>query len=122
MAFPGGLERDFTCVPGDLAAPEVMARALERDTTSVFHLAAVVSGGAEADFDLGYKVNMDGTRALLEACRKLPAPPRFVYASSVAAFGGVLPELFADPPTPARRTRSATRKWLGGYWSADSRA
>ena len=91
VAFPPELEREFTCVQGDLSEPRVLAAALRRDTTSVFHLAAVVSGGAEADFDLGYRVNLDGTRALLEACRALAAPPKIVYASSVAAFGGTLP-------------------------------
>src|SRR5512132_4180213 len=88
MAFPPGLEKQFTCIPGDVSSPAVLEKALGRDTDSVFHLAAVVSGGAEADFDLGYKVNMDGTRNLLEACRKLAKPAKMVYASSVAAFGG----------------------------------
>src|SRR5688572_9484401 len=54
IPFPPGLEHEFTCMVGDVAAPEVIARALGKDTDSVFHLAAVVSGGAEADFDLGY--------------------------------------------------------------------
>ncbi len=119
MAFPGGLERDFNCVSGDLAAPEVMARSLERDTTSVFHLAAVVSGGAEADFDLGYHVNLDGTRALLDACRHLDRPPKVVYASSVAAFGGRLPEVLDDTTTPTPQTSYGTQKVIGEYLVAD---
>ena len=61
---------------------------MDADTHSVFHLAAVVSAGAEADFDLGYRVNLDGTRYLLEACRKLKSLPRLVFASSLAVFGG----------------------------------
>ena len=62
-----------TAIAGDLADPAVIASALTDDTDSVFHLAAVVSGQAEADFDIGMRVNLDATRALLERCRRLPA-------------------------------------------------
>ena len=75
--------------------------------------------GAEADFDLGYRVNLDGTRELLEACRKLAKPPRFVYASSVAAFGGALPEVLDDSTTPAPQTSYGTQKVIGEYLVAD---
>jgi D-erythronate 2-dehydrogenase len=119
VAFPAGLEGKYPCIAGDVAAPEVIARALGGDTDSVFHLAAVVSGGAELDFDLGYHVNLDGTRALLEACRKLPKPPKFVYTSSVAAFGGVLPEVLDDATTPAPQTSYGTQKVIGEYLVAD---
>lgn len=119
VAFPPGLEREFACVRGDLGDPDVLARALPRDTSSVFHLAAVVSGGAEADFDLGYRVNLDGTRALLEACRSLEARPRVVYASSVAAFGGKLPEVLDDSTTPTPQTSYGTQKVIGEYLLAD---
>ena len=119
MAFPQGLERDFNCIAGDVSAPDVIARALGNDTESVFHLAAVVSGGAEADFDLGYRVNLDGTRALLEACRKLAKPAKMVYASSVAAFGGVLPEVLDDSTTPTPQTSYGTQKVIGEYLVAD---
>ncbi len=80
-----------TSLAGDIADPAFVDEALGGDTASVFHLAAVVSGQAEADFDLGLRVNLDATRALLEACRQLPRPPRFVFTSSVAVFGGPLP-------------------------------
>jgi nucleoside-diphosphate-sugar epimerase len=119
VAFPGGLERDFSCVSGDLADPAVLGRVLLPGTTSVFHLAAVVSGAAEADFDLGYHVNLDGTRALLEGCRRLPAPPKVVYASSVAAFGGKLPDVLDDSTTPAPQTSYGTQKVMGEYLVAD---
>jgi nucleoside-diphosphate-sugar epimerase len=119
IAFPPGLERNFECIAGDVAARDVIAGALGDDTDSVFHMAAVVSGGAEADFDLGYRVNMDGTRELLEACRKLAKPPRFVYASSVAAFGGVLPDVLDDSTTPAPQTSYGTQKVIGEYLVAD---
>jgi D-erythronate 2-dehydrogenase len=119
VGFPPGLERDFNCIRGDLASPGVLDKALGGDVASVFHLAAVVSGGAEADFDLGYRVNLDGTRLLLEACRKLPAPPRFVFASSVAAFGGALPEVLDDSTTPLPQTSYGTQKVIGEYLVAD---
>ncbi|HUP29224.1 MAG TPA: D-erythronate dehydrogenase, partial [Usitatibacter sp.] len=117
--FPPGLERQFTCMAGDVSSPAVLEKALGRDTDSVYHLAAVVSGGAEADFDLGYKVNMDGTRNLLEACRKLAKPPKVVYASSVAAFGGALPDVLDDSITPAPQTSYGTQKVIGEYLVAD---
>jgi nucleoside-diphosphate-sugar epimerase len=89
-------------VAGDLADPAVIERTVTRDTDSVFHLAAVVSGQAEADFDIGMRVNLDATRALLERCRKLDVPPKFVFTSSLAVFGGPLPDPVADdaPITP----------------------
>ena len=52
----------------------------------------MVSGHAEADFDIGMRVNLDATRVLLEHCRKFTAPPKFVFTSSVAVFGGPLPK------------------------------
>ena len=87
---------------GDLADPAVIARAVTADTDSVFHLAAVVSGQAEADFDIGMRVNLDATRALLERCRRLDAPPKLVFTSSLAVFGGPLPDPVPDdaPITP----------------------
>jgi nucleoside-diphosphate-sugar epimerase len=89
-------------ISGDLADPAVVERALTPDTDSVFHLAAVVSGEAEANFDLGMRVNLDATRLLLERCRRLDAPPKFVFASSLAVFGGPLPDPVPDdaPITP----------------------
>ena len=75
-----------------------------------FHLAAVVSGGAEADFDLGYRVNLDGMGLLLEACRKLQRPRASSTPSSVAAFGGELPAVLDDSTTPTRRPPTARRR------------
>jgi nucleoside-diphosphate-sugar epimerase len=119
VAFPNAPPARFEAVAGDMTSPEVLARALKPDTRSVFHLAAVVSGGAEADFDLGYRVNLDGMRALLEACRTLAAPPKLVFASSVAAFGGALPEVLDDSTTPTPQTSYGTQKVIGEYLVAD---
>ena len=120
MAFPPGIDKRFECLVGDVASPVVLERAVVGGAVdTIFHLAAVVSGGAEADFDLGYRVNMDGTRHLLEACRKLGKPPRVVYASSVAAFGGTLPPVLDDSITPAPQTSYGTQKVIGEYLVAD---
>jgi nucleoside-diphosphate-sugar epimerase len=83
-------------VIGDVADRSVLAQAMTANTGSVFHLAAVVSGQAEADFDIGMRVNVDATRVLLELARTLPAPPKFVFTSSIAVFGGNLPAVLAD--------------------------
>ena len=74
-------------IAGDVTDPAAVARAIEGDTQSLFHFGAVVSAGAEADFDLGMRVNLDGTRNVLEACRRLPKPPRVIFASSEAVYG-----------------------------------
>ena len=120
MAFPPGIDKRFECLVGDVGSAVVMEKAVVGGAVdSIFHLAAVVSGGAEADFDLGYHVNLDGTRHLLEACRKLAKPPKIVYASSVAAFGGVLPEVLDDSTTPTPQTSYGTQKVVGEYLIAD---
>src|SRR5262249_7141600 len=62
----------------------------------IFHLAAIVSGEAEQDFDKGYRINMDGTRSLLEAIRRAGHKPRLVFASSIAAFGAPFPGAIGD--------------------------
>jgi nucleoside-diphosphate-sugar epimerase len=80
---------------------------------SVFHLAAVVSGAAEADFDLGMRVNLDGARAVLEALRAEGRRPKLVFASSVAVFGGALPEVVVDATTPAPQSSYGVQKLVG---------
>lgn len=118
-AFPENPDPRLKCIAADLAAPGVIAQHLDRDTQAIFHLAAVVSAGAEADFDLGYRVNLDGTRILLEACRRLAGPPRLVFASSVAAFGGELPDVLDDSTTPNPQTSYGTQKVIGEYLVTD---
>ena len=100
-------------IAGDLADRAVIERAITPDTDAVFHLAAVVSGHAEADFDIGMRVNLDATRALLERCRKLSAPPKFVCASSLAVFGGPLPDPVPDDAPLTPQTSYGTQKAIG---------
>ncbi len=100
-------------VSGDLADPALIERTLVADTDTVFHLAAVVSGQAEADFDIGTRVNLDATRALLERCRRLAAPPKFVFASSLAVFGGTLSDPVADGAPLTPQSSYGTQKAIG---------
>jgi nucleoside-diphosphate-sugar epimerase len=106
-------------VAGDLADPAVAAAAITPDTDSVFHLAAVVSGQAEADFDLGMRVNLDATRLMLDRCRALPAPPKFVFASSIAVFGGRLPDPVPDDAPLTPHSSYGTQKVIGELLVAD---
>lgn len=98
---------------GDAANPKFIAETLGKDTDGIFHLAAVVSGAAEADFDLGMRVNLDGTRDLLEACRGLSKPPRVLFSSSVAVFGAPLPEVVTDATTPMPQNSYGIQKLIG---------
>jgi D-erythronate 2-dehydrogenase len=120
-AFPASAPRDarVETLQGDITDPATLARAASRDTRAVFHLAAVVSGAAEADFDLGMRVNLEGTRALLERLRQCAGRPRLVFASSVAAFGGELPSELDDSTTPLPQTSYGTQKVIGEYLVAD---
>lgn len=106
-------------VKGDVADRATLERVVGPDTQAVFHLAAVVSGGAEADFDLGMRVNLDGTRLLLERLRQCARPPRLAFASSVAAFGGELPAVLDDSTTPLPQTSYGTQKVAAEYLIAD---
>jgi nucleoside-diphosphate-sugar epimerase len=78
-----------------------------------------VSGAAEADFDLGVRVNLDGTRVLLEACRRLPRPPRVLFTSFVAVFGPPLPDAVTDATTPVPQSSYGTQKLIGELLVAD---
>ena len=98
---------------GDAADPKFITETFGDETDGIFHLAAVVSGAAEADFDLGMRVNLDGTRGLLEACRRLRKPPRLLFTSSVAVFGAPLPALVTDATTPVPQSSYGIQKLIG---------
>jgi nucleoside-diphosphate-sugar epimerase len=95
---------------GDLADRSLVESAIGAGATSVFHLAAVVSGMAEAEFDVGMQVNLDATRTLLEVCRARGRRPRFVFTSSVAVFGGSLPEWVPESLALTPQTSYGTQK------------
>jgi D-erythronate 2-dehydrogenase len=121
QAFPTGLPEDprLATVAGDISDPGFTARAIAPDTDSIFHLAAVVSGAAEADFDLGMRVNLEGMRNVLERARRCARPPRLVFASSVAAFGGRLPDVLDDSTTPTPQTSYGSQKVVSEYLVSD---
>ena len=100
-------------VTGDIADAAAIRRLIDQRTASVFHFAAVVSGQAEADTDIGYRVNLDGTRAVLEACRALGTAPRLVFASSLAVYGGDLPPAVADDTPLTPQTSYGAQKAIG---------
>jgi nucleoside-diphosphate-sugar epimerase len=120
-AFPEAAAKEprFTAVTGDVSDPNVIAAVCPADTDAVFHLAAVVSGAAEADFDLGMRVNLKGTELLLAQMRKCAKPPRLVYTSSVAAFGGELPAVLDDSTIANPQTSYGAQKVIGEYLVSD---
>lgn len=85
-----------TSVTGSVGDAALLHQLVTEDTVGIFHLAAVLSGGSEEDFDLAMNVNVDGTRALLEAARTIGSAPRFVFTSSLAVFGGEMPEVVPE--------------------------
>jgi nucleoside-diphosphate-sugar epimerase len=113
IATPTIADPRVSAVTGDLADPALIERAVTADTDTVFHLAAVVSGQAEAEFDVGMRVNVDATRVLLEGCRKLARPPKFVFTSSLAVFGGALPDPVPDDARLTPQTSYGTQKAIG---------
>jgi D-erythronate 2-dehydrogenase len=95
---------------GDITDPGTPGRLLGRDTSSVFHLAAVVSSQAEEDLELGMRVNFDAARALLERVRLHAPGAKFITTSSVAVFGGELPERVDDTQVWAPQSSYGTQK------------
>ncbi len=95
---PAGFSDHVKTRAADLAAPGVAEKAIAERPDVIFHLAGVVSGEAETDFEKGYRVNLGGTRALLEAVRLAGGgyKPKFVFTSSIAVFGAPFPEAIAD--------------------------
>lgn len=86
---------------GSLADTDVRKAAIATQPDVIFHLASVPGGAAERDPDLGRRVNLDATLGLLESCRVLPIPPRFIYASSVAVYGEQLGDVLHEDAQPA---------------------
>jgi D-erythronate 2-dehydrogenase len=100
-------------VTGDIADSETVRALISPGTDAVLHLAAIVSGQAEADTDLGYRVNLDGARAVLDACRALGTSPRLVFASSLAVYGGALPPAVGDDTALTPQSSYGTQKAIG---------
>ena len=106
-------------VSGDLADPARLDALVDEGTTTVVHLAAVVSGQAEEEFDLGMRVNFDATRALFERVRAVGSRARLVMTSSVAVFGGALPAVVPDDHVWSPRSSYGTEKAMADLLLAD---
>lgn len=120
-AFAGdGVPADprIELVTGDIADPGVVARVTD-GIDLVWHLAAVVSSAAEADFDLGMQVNLHGLMTLLETLRKQGKTPRLVSASGFAVFGGKLPEVVNDDTALTPQSSYGMQKAVGELLVAD---
>jgi D-erythronate 2-dehydrogenase len=110
---PAAADRRIVHLTGDIADPDLLSQAIDEDTASVFHLAAVVSGMAEADFGLGLRINIDATRLLLDVCRRSGRVPRLVFTSSVAVYGGDLPAMVTDTTAVNPRSSYGMQKAVG---------
>lgn len=113
VAAPDFGDARVRVVTGDIADPELLLDVIRPDTASIFHLAAVVSGQAEADFDLGMRINLDASRELLDVCRITGHCPKVVFTSSVAVYGGALPELVLDTTALSPQSSYGTQKAIG---------
>jgi len=118
---PAGYSHHVKTRTADLATAGVAEKAIAERPDVIFHLAGVVSGEAETDFEKGYRVNLDGTRALLEAVRLAGGgyKPKFVFTSSIAVFGAPFPEAISDEFHLTPLTSYGTQKAIGELLLAD---
>jgi nucleoside-diphosphate-sugar epimerase len=108
-------------IVSDLSAPGEAEQLVAARPDLIFHLAAIVSGEAEADFEKGYRINLDGTRRLFEAVRKVGNgyKPRLVFTSSIAVFGSPFPQAIGDEFLNAPLTSYGTQKAIGELLLSD---
>lgn len=120
-AFPGShkwTDPRVEVVTGDISNPETVA-SVAKGAEVVWHFAAVVSGEAEANFDLGMRVNLKGAMTLLETLRAMGTRPRVVNASSLAVYGGDLPPVVTDGTDLHPKSSYGTQKAVGEFLVAD---
>jgi nucleoside-diphosphate-sugar epimerase len=118
---PPGAAFAFEAHAGDFAMPGAAEALIAGRPDLILHLAAIVSGEAEADFDKGYRINLDGTRMLFDAIRLAGGGyrPRLVFTSSIAAFGAPFPEAIGDEFHATPLTSYGTQKVIGELLLAD---
>ena len=120
---PSGFVGEIHRATLDLSAPGAAAQAVSARPDLIFHLAAIVSGEAEADLDKGYRINLDGTRLLLDAVRAHHEAdgyrPRVVFSSSIAVFGGDLPDIVPEDFRLTPQTSYGAQKAMGELFLAD---
>ena len=115
---PPGMEATLSVA--DLSEPGTAERLIEDRPDLIFHLAAIVSGEAERDFAKGYRINLDGTRMLLDAIHAAPDyRPRVVFTSSIAVFGRPFPEIIPDEFNLTPLTSYGAQKAMGELLLAD---
>ena len=95
---------------GDITDAGFIDAIVDEDVRVIWHLAAVLSGQSEAEFDVGLRVNVDATRALLDRARHLAAPPRFVFSSTIAAWARRFPRSCPRIRSSGRSRRTAPRR------------
>jgi nucleoside-diphosphate-sugar epimerase len=112
---------DGSSMVSDLSVPGEAEKLVAKRPDLIFHLAAIVSGEAEADFEKGYRINLDGTRRLFEAVRKIGDgyKPKLVFTSSIAVFGAPFPEAIGDEFLNAPLTSYGTQKAIGELLLSD---
>jgi nucleoside-diphosphate-sugar epimerase len=115
--FPGSVET----VASDVSLPGAAEALIASRPDVIFHLAAIVSGEAEADLEKGYRINLDGTRSLIEAIRRTGDGyrPKLVFTSSIAVFGAPFPEAIPDEFHLTPLTSYGTQKAIGELLLAD---
>lgn len=117
---PAAASFDFESVVSDLSVPGQAEELISSKPDVIIHLAAIVSGEAEADFDKGYRINLDGTRYLFDAIRKLEGyAPRVVFTSSIAVFGAPFHEKITDEFFTTPLTSYGTQKAIGELLLSD---
>lgn len=108
-----GQDKRIGSVVGDVSSADDLKQVIGEGIDSIFHLAAVVSGQAEQDFDLGMRVNVDASRLLLEAARNTGKKPRVIFTSSVAVYGGPLPVVVTDETALFPQSSYGAQKAIG---------
>jgi nucleoside-diphosphate-sugar epimerase len=116
---PQGARFPVNTLVGDLPAPGETDKLVAGKPDVIFHLAAIVSGEAEQDFDKGYRINLTGTMNLLESVRKAGHKPRVVFTSSIAVFGAPFPDKIPDDFFTTPLTSYGTQKAIGELLLAD---
>ncbi|MEX2595247.1 MAG: D-erythronate dehydrogenase [Anditalea sp.] len=112
VAFPEDMLQDsrLECIEADFSDEAAITGILQHHPDVIFHLAAIVSGEAEKNFDVGMKINFHASLQILELCRKLAIHPRIVFSSSCGVFGGDVSKVISDETGPKPRSSYGTQK------------
>jgi D-erythronate 2-dehydrogenase len=108
------------CIKGNMTDAAILEKMFTAKPQVVFHLASMPGGAAEKNYELGRQINLEATMTLLDACRALPTPPLFVFASTVAVYGESLPALVTDQTLPAPVLSYGSHKLISEYLIADA--